>query len=216
VVTAGPGVPTTFEIAGTATPVTLWKSDGTPCPLPAAFDVLPGSQLALFGHTDISPGVPGFAVEVISISFSSVPVASDPDLNGNLLIDSWECVFFGGGAVDPFADADADGYSNLQEMFSGSDPYNPSNLPGAPPVNFAQPVLDLNIQPGQTSLNFSWPAAFIGLFQFGVRASENVGGAFAEVAVGDPVNLGGDNFSLNFSLPAVQNQFYYVTVALKP
>jgi hypothetical protein len=176
--------------------------------------VIPGSQLALFGHNDIGSVLPGLAVEVISLTFASVPVASDPDLNGNLLIDSWECVFFGGDSVDAFADADNDGYSNLQEMMSGSDPYNPSNLPAAPPVNFSQPVLDLKILPGQTSLNFSWPAAFISQFRFGVRASDNVGGAFMDVAVGQPVNLGGDNFSLNFSLPAVQHQFYYVTVAL--
>ena len=68
--------------------------------------------------------------------------------------------------------------------------------------------------PGQTSLNFSWPSAFIGQFKFGVRVSEELGGAFADIPVGQPMHLGGDNFSLNFTLPAVQHQFYYVTVAL--
>jgi hypothetical protein len=214
VVNSGPGITTTFQIAGSGTPVTLWQSDGTPCPLPPTFNVIPGSRLSLFGHNDVPPFAPGLAVEVISVTFASVPIASDPDMNGNLLIDSWEGVFFGSENADAFADADGDGYTNLQEMLSGSDPYNPSNVPAAPPVNFAQPVLDLKILPGQTSLNFSWPAAYIGQFKFGVRASETVGGMFSDLVVGPPVHLGGDNFALNFTLPAVQHQFYYVTVAL--
>lgn len=213
VVTSGPGVPTTFRVFGTGTPVTLWQRDGTPCPLPPSFDVLPGSRLSLFGHTDL-PGA-GLPVEVIALSLSSVPVASDGDGNGDLLIDTWQGVFFGGGAGDAFADTDDDGYSNLQEMLGGSDPNNPSSIPSGPVAPFALPAISVTLGT-QTTLGFDWPASYINSFKFGVRATTALGSGFGDLVVPAPVNLGGNHFSITFPTPAQPQQFYVLTVALQP
>jgi hypothetical protein len=218
VVSLSPSNSPIFRLFGTLTPVTLWRKDGRPCPLPQGFDLLPGSRVAVFAHTDINPGVGGFPLELITLSLASVPIASDGDANGDLLIDSWQSAFFGGGFGDAFEDDDGDGYSNLQEMLTGSDPKNFFNIPPVPVANFMAPYLIMNLDfpGGLTSLNFQWPANYVSQFKFGLRVGTSVDGAFSDVLVGDPVSLGGDNFALNFSLPAVQNQFYYVTVALRP
>jgi len=213
VVTAGPGVPTTFRVVSTATPVTLWQKDGTPCPLPPSFDVLPGSRLSLFGHKDI-PGA-GLPVEVITLSLTSVPIASDGDSNGDLLIDTWQGVFFGGGEGDAFADVDGDGYSNIQEMLGGSDPNNASSIPAGPVAPFALPAIGVTLGT-QTTLTFDWPASYINSFKFGVRATPTLGSAFGDLVVPPPVNLGGNHFSITFPTPAQPQQFYVLTVALQP
>lgn len=217
VVSLSPSNAPIFELVGTDTLVTLWQKDGKPCALPQGFDLLPGSRVSVFAHTDINPGGPGLPLEVITLSLASVPVASDGDANGDLLIDSWQGVFFGGGFGNAFADNDGDGYSNIQEMLAGSDPNTSASMPAVVVVNFMAPMLNLNLNGGggQTMLNFQWPANYIGHFKFGVRASQMVNGAFLDLAVGDPVHLGGDNFALNFSLPAVQMEFYYLTIGLK-
>ncbi|HVV01235.1 MAG TPA: GH25 family lysozyme [Verrucomicrobiae bacterium] len=45
-----------------------------------------------------------------------------PDYDNNGLTDAWEMQYFGHLGVDPAADADGDGASNLQEMLAGTDP----------------------------------------------------------------------------------------------
>jgi hypothetical protein len=214
VVNSGPGITTTFQ-AMDGTPVTLWQKDGTPCALPPSFDVLPGSRLMLFGHNDIYPGVAGLAVEVISVSLSSVPIASDNDTNGDLLIDTWQGVFFGGGVGDPFADPDGDGYSNVQEMLQGSDPDNGLNIPPAPAAPFSAPVLEVTLNGASTTVVFEWPAAYASYFQFGIRASVAVDSMFADLPVPAPVHLGGNTFSITFTPPAANQQFFYLTLALQ-
>jgi hypothetical protein len=131
----------------------------------------------------------------------SAPIASDPDRNGNLLIDSWESVFFGGSSVSAFDDSDGDGYSNVQEMLAGSDPENLANFPAAPVANFSVPVLPLNLGASQGALTSQWPASYLGVFKFGLRAISMGDAGFAELPVGTPVDWGGDTFSLTFSLP---------------
>lgn len=44
------------------------------------------------------------------------------DVNGNGLPDTWENLYFGDQAVNPQADADGDGYSNLAEYIAGTNP----------------------------------------------------------------------------------------------
>jgi hypothetical protein len=218
VIVSTPGAEPVFRLLGSATPATLWQRDGSPCLLPAGFELLAGSLVSVFAHTDLAPGLPGLALEVITLTLASVPLASDLDANGDLLIDSWQNAFFGGGVGDPFTDNDGDGYSNIEEMFLGSDPKNLFNLPGGVPVNFSRPALELTLNPqlSQTTLQFQWPLTYIGNFTFGVRASQTVDGGFVDLPVGEPVHLGGNNFSVNVNLPVAPNQFYYLTIALRP
>jgi hypothetical protein len=54
------------------------------------------------------------------------------DVDGNGLPDGWEQQYFGTKGVDPAADADGDGLTNLQEYQNGSDPTDYYN--GVPPT----------------------------------------------------------------------------------
>ncbi|HYV32054.1 MAG TPA: thrombospondin type 3 repeat-containing protein, partial [Candidatus Binatia bacterium] len=102
----------------------LLDSGGLAFGLPNNFSLLPGSLVELSGYTDVTnPSCAYPAIEVTSALLCSVPIATDADGDGNLLIDTWEKKFYGRlGLANPFADDDGDGYSNLQEMLEGSDP----------------------------------------------------------------------------------------------
>jgi hypothetical protein len=51
----------------------------------------------------------------------------DPDANANGLPDEWENQFFPGQTVNPQADSDGDGSSNLMEYLAGTNPSDPSS-----------------------------------------------------------------------------------------
>ncbi len=50
------------------------------------------------------------------------------DLNTNGMSDVWEQIY-GASALSPSADADGDGFSNLQEALAGTSPFNASSFP---------------------------------------------------------------------------------------
>jgi hypothetical protein len=54
---------------------------------------------------------------------------TDPDLDAdaNGLPDAWEEQYFPGQVVDPLADSDGDGTSNLMEYLAGTNPTDPSS-----------------------------------------------------------------------------------------
>jgi len=70
------------------------------------------------------------AVTPLSIRYNSSSAAYT-DADGNGLPDWWEQQYFGHLGIDPNADADDDGVSNLQEYLNSTDPLNPDS---APPV----------------------------------------------------------------------------------
>lgn len=213
------GAPTTFQVLGTATPVTLWKSGGLPFVLPTSINLVPGSQLAVFGFPDV-PEVPGtLGVEVINLVLASVPVISATDLDGDLLLDAWENVFLGGAGGDAFGDTDGDGYSDLQEMLAGTDPGNASNLPAVPPVNFSNPVAKLEPSGNQLKIVFNWPAGYAGFFNFGVTSTDELGGAFVPLSATPAVQRVGDTFEVALTPPDGQwgdpHRFFILNVGLR-
>jgi hypothetical protein len=62
----------------------------------------------------------GQAKNLLSFDFLATNLAHDTDQNG--LPDWWEKFYFGAIGVNPNADPDGDGISNIQEFQSGSDP----------------------------------------------------------------------------------------------
>ena len=195
----------------------LLNSSGLPFGFPDNFSLLPGSLVEIAGYADVtnsSCAYPG--IEVTSALLCSVPLASDTDGDGNLLVDTWEKKFFGGlGLANPFADTDGDGYSNLQEMLEGSDPRDFYGRPTIGPVAFSAPVLAFNEMGGQVELHFQWPAVYINRFNFGVRHSAVIGPAFTALAVGSPVPVSGNEFKLTFAVPTTPQHYYFLTVFLR-
>ena len=60
---------------------------------------------------------------MIEVLFTtSQSTSSNPDVDANGLPDSWETENFGQTGVDPLADADGDGTTNVMEYVAGTDP----------------------------------------------------------------------------------------------
>ncbi len=214
---SAPGQPADgFHTYGGSTVVLLYKDDGASYDLPDSFGVVPGSLLLVRGYTDLTNPPGCLALEVISVSLTSVPVASDSDRDGNLLVDTWEQLFFGSG-TDPFGDWDHDGYQNLQEMFDGSDPRDLFGVPLQPQARFELPRVELIRDGAQIRLRFGWPSAYISRFVFGVKGSPNLNTPFVYVpATGPlPAPMLQNTFDLLVPVPESASYFYFIYVALR-
>jgi len=205
-----------FQIYGGTTSVWLYKEDGSRYDLPDSFGVVPGSLLQVRGYADLTNPPGALALEVISVSLTSIPIASDSDRDGNLLVDTWERLFFGSGA-DPFGDWDGDGYQNLQEMFEGSDPRDPLGVPLVTRVRFDLPYVELIRDGEQIRLRFNWPTPYIGHFLFGVKGSPELDTPFVDVPAIGPVGvpLLQDTYDLLVPVPESRTCFYLIYVALR-
>ena len=68
-------------------------------------------------------------------TISQRAAAQKLDLNGNNMSDIWEQLFNATG-VDPNADSDGDGFSNLQEALAGTDPFDANSFPNIPTTSY--------------------------------------------------------------------------------
>lgn len=82
-----------------------------------------GSPFATTGTTvgpaNLQPGL----IQVLFAGSGSI----NPDANANGLADEWEQQYFPGQSVDPLADSDGDGTSNLMEYLAGTSPMDPGS-----------------------------------------------------------------------------------------
>ena len=214
-----PGTTLVDEVVS-GVPHVLLDAAGLPFTLPQAFALLAGSDMLVQAYTDAEPapqvssGCVTNPIEVITVALLATPVASDPDTDGNLLIDSWERAFFGGRA-SAFADSDGDGYQDLQEMFEGTDPQDALNIPGVAAVVFERPRMRAVRLPNSLiAVRWTWPAPYMDDLVFALRVSGSLTLPFGDVAVAATRN--GDEFTVLIdpaSLPSTG--FYSLVVRLR-
>jgi hypothetical protein len=198
----------------------LVDAEGKPFTFPQSFTLLPGSELNVAAFTDaepssdFAPACRSNVLEVITAELLGVPIASDPDLNGNLLIDSWEQQFLGATGANPFGDSDGDGYQDLEEMLSGTDPKDANSQPGQPAAFFGRPAMRATTLPnGDIALRWSWPGAYASSFAFGLRVSGDVTVPFSEVPTS--VSQNGNELTVVIPSPAAPLQFFNLVVRLR-
>jgi len=204
-----------FQLHGTGIQVLLYKADGSRYDLPDSFGVVPGSLLLVRAFADLTNPPSGLALEVIRLSLTSVPLASDSDLDGNLLVDTWEKLFFG-ASQDPFGDWDGDGYPNLQEMWEGSDPRDGLGVPAVPKALLAAPYVELLPDGAQLRLRFNWPTAYINRIRFAVKASPDLAAPFTDLSATGPLPVppGPDTYELVVPAPVATSHFFYLSLSL--
>ncbi len=112
VVAGGPG-PFTYQ----------WFADASPI-AGATGDTLVLSNLTTANFTPNPAGTPKYSVRVTNASgnVTSTTVALYLDTNGGGMADWWQVQYFGALGVNPSADTDGDGVSNLQEYRDGTTP----------------------------------------------------------------------------------------------
>jgi hypothetical protein len=198
-------------------PYSLVDSAGMPFAFPDGFNLLPGATCRAAGYLDLTNSACGTpAMEVVAVTLDSLPLASDLD-SGNLLVDSWERQFFGGvGLVSPFADADDDHFSNLQEMLEGTDPMDQLNHPAGDPVAIGVPALTLERDAVGYYLRWQWPAAYRDRFVFGIQHTPTLVTPFNNLALADPPEVGATDRIVQRFTPAVAaTHFYRLTISLR-
>ena len=193
------------------TPISLFHPGAQPYRLLEAFSLVPGARVQVFGFTDMtSPACAGPGIEVISLQLGFVPEPSPIDLNGNLLSDEWESLF---GVSNPFGDDDGDGYSNLQEMFEGTDPRDGLNKPAVPIALLSPPAITAELMGGgMLKLSWDWPEPYASKVHFKVLSSPALGALFTDLGL-MPTKVGG-HFELVLPGSSVGARFFSVLLTL--
>jgi hypothetical protein len=206
---------TLLDPAGGGPARSLWHREGVPFNLLQAFALPAGSEIQVFGYTDLpNLGCAGDAVEVISLTLGTVPVPAPADSDDDLLADALELLLFGDLDQNGSGDSDGDGFSDLQEVLDGTDPNDPSSN-GQTVVNLSPPALSLEILPGGlTKLTFQFPEAYADKIFFGILFTPALGSDFTESIV-TPVHLGGGLLEAILPNTGEDAQFYLLYLGLK-
>jgi hypothetical protein len=91
---------------------------------------LPGANAATLNLGNVQLADTGKYYVVVRSEFGKISsvgvrlnvIDAGTDLGGNGLPDNWETANFGHTGIDPNADPDADGWTNLQEYWNGTNP----------------------------------------------------------------------------------------------
>lgn len=108
----------------------LWVFSVPPSPIEMVYTVQ--VPLSAVGQQDITADVQCFlygqADPVQAIPEPSVLTVTPADADGDGLPDSWETHYAGPAGLEPDADNDGDGASNIQESVAGTAPGDPSSV----------------------------------------------------------------------------------------
>lgn len=194
----------------------LFIKTGVPYLFPQSFMLVEGSIVHVVAYTDfVDPDTTGESLQVIDAVLISAPPVPVSSAGNGLTSDAWGLLFFG-GSFDPFADADGDGISNLQEFLDGTDPTD-SKSHHAKAAALGVPKLSVgavDVTTGGLTLSFAFPSAYASAFNFYVQKTPVLGGNYETLPLA-PVASGPDQLSVN--LPAVQDGvgFFRVVMLLK-
>jgi hypothetical protein len=199
-----------------ATPVNLFALRGGAFDFPDTFNLIPGSVVQVVGRPDVlSTTCAGLNVEVLNIALAAIPARSDGDSDGNFLIDSWEKLLLGMLGSDPFGDEDGDGYSNLQEMFEGTDPRDGVGVPPVPMAALDFPAL--SIEPaakGDVMLQWYWPEAYLSKVQFQILSTPDLNLAPTPQILA-PIHQGGGILQAVIPNPGTGARFFKIVLQLQ-
>lgn len=205
----------TLRLVGTEQRFSLFTPDGDPFDLTEAFSLPEGAELRVDGYSDRSfTACSGEPFEVKSVRLMSIPAPSPDDADGNLLADSWEAYFGGSSGLDPFANNDGSGYSNLQQFLEGTNPNDPTSIPQGEIQNLSPPVV--TIEPddlGGFSLSWNYPASYANSFTFDIRETHDLRGGFTDTSI-SPNAVGGGRFSTSLPPAPEEKAFYRIILRL--
>jgi len=168
-------------------------------------------------HVDLKTGkLSGYAyganVGWISLSNAFAFVQTDfiaPGLDSdhNGLPDAWEWEFFGHIGVDPNADPDQDGMSNLQEYLAGTNPNNPDDR---------LIITSVTADSYGTCVTLSWRSVPTRCYKIQERASLSSSFPWLDSGPGlIAANPAGSSTTVNLIQPVASTRFYRVQ-AVRP
>jgi len=216
--------PTTFSSripelkdSTTTSVLRLYDSDGNPFTFPQSLDLPVGTTLEILAFTDRSdlPSGTGTALETISATITGFPAGTIGDLNQNAIDDEYENYFFG-GPVDPFSDADNDGYINLQEALDATNPMDASSTPDSPPLPNRIPPVTITRSGGQVHFSLTFPSEYGDRIYFLLQSSgSTLSAAFTE-STNAATATGLNEYTLSRPAPTATKQFYRFRLGLRP
>lgn len=194
---------------------TLVDSSHNPLHLPRAFNLPPGSIIEANGL--LLAGAPGaaFTLEVIPpVTVVHLELPAPVDSNDNLIPDALE-ELFPDIPLDPFADLDGDGFSLLQELIDGTNPFDPDDFPAGDPLDLSPPVVGI-IPANPTvifDVGFQYPAAAAPYVGFRLHAGDDLE-TFTDTGI-DAAHLGGGQFGLSIDTGGNLPAFFTFRMYLK-
>lgn len=191
-----------LRLESNAAPLSLFDGRGDPFRFPRGLALPPGTRLAITSFNDRTqaPYSPGSAVEVISVEITELPGSRPTDIIGNAIDDDWELAFFGTTGIDPFGDADGDGYTNLHEFLARTNPTSAASIPSGDPLPTEMPTPRISIRAdGSLDLEFDFPTRYADQLGFRLQASTDLANFQEQPLSAQPDGL--DRYHLHFTLP---------------
>lgn len=141
--------------------------------MPTSSEAPAGTPLQVTAYNDL-PQIAGYtALEVISLSLTSLPFVVDEDSDGDLLADNWELRHFGTLAYNGFANVDGSGYSLAQEYLEGTEPRCNTISPTVGPIALQFNYFDMvNLPPLQVRAH--WPERYASAVNVLLETSEDL------------------------------------------
>ncbi|MCC5788272.1 MAG: VCBS repeat-containing protein [Opitutales bacterium] len=154
---------------------------GRPYPISRAVPLTEGTVFQVTGFVMDDAVCANRSLEVISQpSLAFINNANPDDFNGDLIPDNLQNLN-PSVTLSPFADSSGNGYSDLQEILAGSDPYNANRVPTDPDGN-PLPAEDLGpptvrietTEEGHSRIEFAYPSDYAPQIRFQLYESDDL------------------------------------------